>query len=282
MMFQDFARIHGVLIESVRVSNKIQRCPTVNKPKQKNGAYHFDGERGWVFAWDGEARIEWFGSESRPWTEEEKKEWGRRRTAEKAEVFAKWHAAARQAEQLIKSARPTEHGYLQLKGFGDQQGLVTEDGTLLIPMRSVKTGELQSVQKITWDEVERHWDKKMLYGGKAKGAVFRLGPKEAAETFLCEGYATGLSIAAALRSVGSDAAVLVCFSAGNLEYVAPVVTGRRFIYADHDKSGAGERAAIATGLPYCMSDVEGHDANDDHQKLGIFAVAKKLMEVRRK
>lgn len=282
MMFQDFARIHGVLIENVRVSNKIQRCPTVNKPKQKNGAYHFDGERGWVFAWDGEARIEWFGSESKPWTEADKAEWARRRDADRKESMARQQKAAVQAQRMIYSAKLAEHGYLQLKGFPDQKGLVTSDGTLLIPIRSINTNQVQSVQQIKWNEAENHWDKKMLFGGKAKGGIFRIGSRSAQETFLCEGYATGLSISAALRSVGSDASVLVCFSASNLEYVAPIASGQRFIYADNDETGTGERSAIATGLPYCMCDIVGFDANDEHTRLGIFSVARRLMEVRRK
>ena len=41
-------------------------------------------------------------------------------------------------------------------------------------------------------------------------------------------------------------------------------------------------AAQQAGLAYCMSDVVGEDANDLHQRAGVFAVAAKLMEARRK
>ena len=119
-------------------------------------------------------------------------------------------------------------------------------------------------------------------GMKAKAAVFRMGDKAAPETFLCEGYATGLSILAALRSVGLRASVLVCFSAGNLVTVAPAIRGKGFVFADNDRSEAGERAAQQTGLPYCMSDRVGEDANDLHMRAGLMAVCQHLMTVRRK
>ena len=48
-----------------------------------------------------------------------------------------------------------------------------------------------------------------------------------------------------------------------------------------DASTGGERAAQATGLPYCMSETEGFDANDEHKKNGLMAVSKLLMAVRR-
>jgi len=41
------------------------------------------------------------------------------------------------------------------------------------------------------------------------------------------------------------------------------------IIADNDKSGTGERIAKEIGWPYWMSDVEGEDANDTHQRIGV-------------
>ena len=121
----------------------------------------------------------------------------------------------------------------------------------------------------------------MKPGMRAKGAVFRMGDKTAPETFLVEGYATGLSVHAALRSVGLRASVLVCFSANNLEFIAPQLKGRAFVCADNDKSGTGEKSAQATGLPYCMSPIVGEDMNDLHARAGLMAVCAQLMAVRR-
>jgi putative DNA primase/helicase len=122
----------------------------------------------------------------------------------------------------------------------------------------------------------------MAFGMRARGAVLRLGSKAAQEAFLCEGYATGLSIELALRRLRLNASVIVCFSDSNMAYVAPLVKGRAFVFADNDVSLAGERAATKTGLPYCMSDVVGEDANDLHQRAGMVSLCKLIIDVRRR
>ena len=95
------------------------------------------------------------------------------------------------------------------------------------------------------------------------------------------GYPDGLVVQAALSSSGTHAAVVVCFSAHNIATVAPLVTGRRWVFADNDKSGTGHRVAQQAGLPWCMSDIEGEDPNDLHQRGGLLAVCQKIMNVRR-
>lgn len=281
--FIDFARAHGVDIDPGRLvaSDRIRRCGTVDKPRSTNGAWFWDGLRGWVLNWATEAKVQWFNDPSaRPWTDAEKKTWAAKRRAADQHQIERQRGAAMQAAELIRTSKPGEHNYLVMKGFPKVQGMVLEDGALLIPMRNLQTNELQGAQLIRWIDEERAYEKRMLPGMKARGAVLRIGPKAPQETFLAEGYSTGLSIAAALRSIGSGAAVLVCFSAGNLEHVAPLVKGRGFVFADNDKTGTGEAAAIATGLPYCMADERGMDANDLHRKHGLLAVCQKIMEVR--
>lgn len=284
MSFIDFARAHGVEIDPARLyaSERIKRCGTTEKPKGKNGAYFWDGERGWVFNWAAEARVQWFHDEkARPWTEAEKAAWRAKRQAAQATQEQSYRRAATRAAEQLRSATPSEHSYLHRKGFPEAQGFVAADGALLIPMRNLITNNVQGVQVIRWDEEARSFIKKMSPGMRAKGAVFRMGDKTAPETILCEGYATGLSIVAALRSVGLRASVLVCFSAHNLEFIAPQIKGRAFVFADNDASGTGEKSAKATGLPYCMSPVMGEDANDLHARAGLFAVCQLLMKVRR-
>ncbi len=284
MSFIDFARAHGVEIDPARLyaSERIKRCGTTEKPKGKNGAYFWDGERGWVFNWAAEARVQWFHDEkARPWTEAEKAAWRAKRQAAQATQEQSYRRAATRAAEQLRSATPSEHSYLHRKGFPEAQGFVAADGALLIPMRNLITNNVQGVQVIRWDEEARSFIKKMSPGMRAKGAVFRMGDKTAPETILCEGYATGLSIVAALRSVGLRASVLVCFSAHNLEFIAPQIKGRAFVFADNDASGTGEKSAKATGLPYCMSPVMGEDANDLHARAGLFAVCQLLMNVRR-
>lgn len=280
--FVNFAQAHGLLIGDLYASERIRRCPTETNPRKKNGAYYWDGERGYVFAWDGEAKAQWYHDpHARPWTPEQKAAWQAKRRAADAEQARGQQRAAYRAAELMRAATPGKHNYLALKGFPDVQGLVQEDGSLLVPMRNIQTNEIQGAQVIRWLEEDRRYEKKMLPGMKAKGAVLRLG-KQAKKAFLVEGYATGLSVQAAARSVGLTACVVITFSDSNLVHVAPFVKGRAFVFADNDKSGAGERAAKETGLPYCMSPEVGEDANDMHARAGLMPVTQLLMEVRRR
>lgn len=283
--FIDFARAHGVEIDPAKLAprDRIQRCGTTLHPRSKNGAFHWDGARGWCFAWDGEARVQWFDDpNAKPWTEAEKAAWRAKRDAARATQDADHQRAARRAAELIRTTTPGPHDYLFRKGLPDAQGLVLPDGALLVPMRSIDRNELVGAQIISLLPDELRWQKKMLPGMRAKGAVLRLGPKSAAETIFCEGYATGLSIELAARQMRLNAAVLVCFSDSNMMHVAGLLkSGRRFVFADNDKSGAGERAAKATGLAYCMSPVEGEDANDLHARVGLVAVCGLLQSIRK-
>jgi len=181
--------------------------------------------------------------------------------------------AARRAQELLESATPGGHAYLKEKGFHDAEGLVLPDSALFVPMRNWKTNALQGAQIIRADGDA--WGKKMIHGMRAKGAVLRLG--NGREAILCEGYATGLSIEMAARRLCLSASVLICFSAGNLAHVGSLLSGRRYAFADNDPAGI----KAAQGLPYCMSEIVGNDANDDHQQFGLMSVTRKLMEVRR-
>jgi phage/plasmid primase-like uncharacterized protein len=285
MSFVLFARAHGVEIGDLISSDRIRRCATTQNPRKKNGAYFWDGTRGFVFAWDGDARAQWYEDpNARPWTDAEKRAWAVKRQTAAAEQERKNKGAALHAAVLMRSAVPGPHDYLVRKGLAASQGLVLPDGALMVPMRSLATNELQGAQLIRWISADMRWEKKMVPGMKAKGAVLRLG-KTVQETILCEGYATGLSIELAARSVGLSACVMVCFSDSNMVHVSRLLDGtrgRRFVFADNDKTQAGERAAKETGLPYCMSDVLGEDANDLHARAGLMAVSQLLMNVRRR
>jgi putative DNA primase/helicase len=81
--------------------------------------------------------------------------------------------------------------------------------------------------------------------------------------------------------VGLKASVVVCFSASNMVQVADQIPGKRYVFADNDASETGAKAAEATGLPWTMCDSVGWDANDLHKKDSLFAVVKKIMDLRR-
>ena len=274
MHFSDFARAHGVEIGDLRTGDKIFRCGTTNHPRSSNGAYFFDGRRGWIQNWEtGEAVAWWNDPTAQPWTEADKREWAMRRRTAEDDTRRNQEQAARRAQGIIDAAIPSPHEYLKAKGFPELKSLTNQDGAdLIIPMRDVRNNALLGAQVIRL--VDNTWQKKMIPGMRAKGAIFRIGPSRAIETILCEGFATGLSIDAACRMMRLNAAVLVCFSASNMQHIASMTTGRRFVFADNDASLTGEKAAQATGLPWVMPDQVGEDANDLHQRAGIMAVSK--------
>lgn len=282
--FIDFARAHGVDIDPAKLypSERIKRTGTVDKPRSGNGAYFWDGERGWVMDWSGEARVVWFEDpKAKPWTDEEKRLWAAKRALAASEQDRKYEQAALQADITLRSAKYGHHSYLEIKGFKETRGLILDD-KLLIPMRNVVTNKLQGYQSILWDEPSRKYEKKMLHGMRAKNAVLFLGDRSAPECWLVEGFATGLSVRHALRSVGIPASVVVCFSASNLIQVADQIPGNRLVFADNDESKTGENAAIKTGLPWTMADTVGWDANDLHLRDSLFAVVGKIMDCRMK
>ena len=277
MDFVTFARVNGVLISDLDASGRIRRCPTESHPRSKNGAYLWDGERGFVMAWDGDAKAIWFDRpDYRPdQAEIAKREAIMRRQREQQD--AAHQRAAQRASDLLGSCVIDHHPYLNAKGLHKEKGLVTPDGGLFVPMRSID-GNLRGAQliRLAGDAFE----KKMMPGMKAKGAIFRIGPKTASKTIFVEGYATGLSVAQACHQMRLGAVVLVCFSAGNVEYVSQFIQGQKGAFADHDATGRGEQAAKTAGIPYVMSERVGEDANDLHQRAGIFALMKRLQELR--
>lgn len=279
--FHSFAIAHGLQIDKLYPADRVQRCSTVDKPRSKNGAWFFDGVRGWVCDWAQGGELHWFDGESKTFTSEQRKAWARKKGALQSRQEEGWTNAALTAAIALRATKPAEHNYLHSKGLGHVLGLVNPEGDLLVPMRNFTTNELVGAQLIRWLNDERRYEKKMMPGMRAKGAVLRLGPKHAQETYLLEGYATGLSVEMAARQMHLSASVLVTFSDSNMVYIAPMVKGPAYCFADNDESGAGLRAAEKIGFPWCMSETKGFDANDLHKKSGLLAVCKLLMNVRR-
>ena len=139
MSFIEFAHRNGVNINPSKffASEKIRRCGTVTKPRSGNGAYFWDGERGWVMDWSGEAKVIWFEDKNaKPWTEEEKRSWAAKRASAASDQDRKYEQAALQADIVLRSTKMDVHPYLEMKGFKDQKAPVLDD-KLIIPMRNV-------------------------------------------------------------------------------------------------------------------------------------------------
>lgn len=259
--------------------NRWHRCPTEEKPRKKNGAYVFDGERGAVIDFATMTKAATFRDGTRTGFID-KSAMRAQRAIAAAQERARQSNARGVAEGMVSRAALDAHAYLTAKGFPEERGLVL-DGELLIPMREFgHYSQINSLQRIAADGT-----KLFLSGGKAKGSVFFIGPSLSRERWLVEGYATGLSVRAALRWLHADAQIVVCFSAGNLAHIGKLVrswSAPSFVMADNDKSGAGEAAAEETGLMWCMPGDVDTDANDMHQREGIGALAEFIRSVRQK
>lgn len=281
MNFQTFALAHGLELPHLYPADRVQRCATVDKPRSKNGAFFWDGFKGWVSDWAQGGELHWFDNpEAKAWSNADRSAWAKRKQAAMQRQSEGWSRAATQAGLMLQDTELKNHDYLAFKGLHDSLGLVTEDNELLVPMRHLESNALKGLQIIRWLPDERRYEKKMLPGMRAKGCVLRLGARNAQDTFMCEGYATGLSIDLAIHMLRLNAAVLICFSDSNMVHVAGITRGRRFVFADNDESFAGQRAAEKTGLPWCMSATLGNDANDDHKQFGLMHIAQMLVNVR--
>lgn len=268
--FVSFARSYGLTLDYAVSDGRWHRVPTEDHPRKKNGAYRYDGDVGFVQNHATMAEVAMWKDGTRASFMD--KAAVRARLAISETMMKARHAeAAAKAEDMVKRAVLMAHPYLAAKGFPDERGLVLDDN-LLVPMREFRNySTINSLQRIRADG-----SKLFLPGGKASGSVFLIGSFMAAERWLVEGYATGLSVRAALRELHREAQVVVCFSAGNLSHIGKLAKGMRpraYVFADHDESGAGARAAADTGLSFVMT-AEFGDANDYHQRHGVRALAK--------
>lgn len=198
-----------------------------------------------------------------------------------AEQRRKQARVAMDAQAMLSRAVAGTHPYLARKGFPALIWLTLE-GKLLVPVMDFE----RYPQVISAQLISEDGEKKFLTGGRAKGGVYRFGvaPSKARRVVLCEGYATGLSIDAALRMLPGAHCVVVCFSAGNLEHVSGLLPKSidALVCTDNDHPNrvtgtkAGEESARRTGRRWIMPTEVGTDFNDLHVAKGIRAVVEVL------
>lgn len=174
-------------------------------------------------------------------------------------------AAAERALRIWNAARPAEpeHGYLHRKRV-EPHGARQWNGLLCLPVVDFERA-LWSLQFI-----EADGSKRVLKGGrKARNHIPVQEPAEPARLLLCEGWATGATLAEA----EPEALVLAAIDAGNLEAVAVGAHDRwpeltMVVCGDRDPAGAeaANRAARAAGammaLPEFPPGTTGSDFND--------------------
>ena len=268
MDFVNFARAHGILIETTPPLGRWTRYPTNDHPHKKNGAVKFMGNYGLVqnHATDTEVSV---------WKPDSTvginlTQMAREAKAVHDQTLHHQRLAASKAAWIINQCEPLHHHYLESKGFKDEEGNVwRKDGKaiLVIPMRL--DGALVGCQLIQEDG-----QKKFLFGQRTSGATFIFDNK--GQNIFCEGYATALSIREVLKSFKYRYKIYVCFSAHNMAKVAKQI-GKGFVVADNDASNTGEKTAKDIGFPYWISDTIGYDFNDEHQKHGTFKSGSSLL-----
>jgi len=266
MRFEDFARSHGLIINEV-ISDRWISTPTEDHPKKKNGRYKHMGDYAFVQNWATMERPMMWKSDSP--SNARTINQNRREDAAKREEEAK--RAASKAAWILNNCERLHHPYLVSKGFEDMVGNVwlKQDRLLVVPMRV--DGSLVGVQLIN-DQGE----KKFLRGQRTKGATFVIGSDGV--PLLCEGYATALSVRAVMHLIKIRYRIHICFSAGNMEYVARKIPNC-LIIADNDTSGTGQKIAVKTGKPYWLSDTIGEDFNDYHRRVGDFMASQSLKKI---
>jgi putative DNA primase/helicase len=229
----------------------------------------------------------------------------REREAEQREVDAV-SAQARARHQWRQASREGASVYAERKGITQPESCrFAANGALLVPMvRPDLPPEhaLRGLQSISPDGTKR-----FTKGMDKVGTCCRLGAvaQVGAPFLLCEGWATGGSIRAALRHLGRPLPVIVCFDAGNLREVSRLLgrmhpSSPQVLCADDDwqttdKDGrplnpgrvaAGE--ALAALLDAGVPAVRCHpvwrgvrqegwtDFNDLHLSLGVAEVAQQI------
>ena len=116
---------------------------------------------------------------------------------------AKIHAQ----EVIGKDSKSEVSAYLKKKKLVQDGGIFFgSGGELIIPIYDIE-GELVSIQTIFQDG-----KKQFLKNGKTKGCFYEIGKiQNAKEVYICEGYATGLTV-----YIITKKPVIICFYAGNI------------------------------------------------------------------
>ena len=211
-----------------------------------------------------------------------------------AEAKAKMYEEVKiRAQKLIVSTRDAtmDNAYVKRKGirlYGCK--VLGNTGTLVVPMCDGYDEQGQpyivNIQFISPDG-----SKKYMTGGKKKGCYLAIGNSKSSSIVICEGYATGASIAQA-----TNHKVIVAFDAGNLLPVAQRIAKSKkpdqtiIIAADNDAWGdvniGVQKATEATNAIHahmaipdfsnCDVSQKPTDFNDLHQLAGLSEVARQI------
>lgn len=234
MTFEQALQASGLLPRAIVADGKWRRCPTMDKPKKRNGAYvlHADG-RGYWRNWATDSDINsWSDKSVTHSSPVDLAAIERRRQQERAQRLRAIDGA--RAHWARCAPAHGLHPYLERKGLSavGTQALRIWGDALVVPV--LWKGRIISLQSITPDGQKRFWP-----GAPVKSGALVLDRPRAALTAVCEGLATGLAIFQSVR----NARVIVAFDAGNLSPVVDTMrpTGSVVICADDDHGTEARR-----------------------------------------
>jgi putative DNA primase/helicase len=258
MTFDQFAREHGLLIDSI-VEGRWIRVPTEDHPRKRNGAYIFDGRSGLIQNHAVHLQpIRYMSSE--PFVPDPMA--AVKRQNQRDDQIKRQIDAARKAAFIFNNVTVETHPYLIRKGFTEPAKVWK--GLLAVPMRI--NCNLVGLQLIQPDGTKR-----FLTGQQTKGASLSIDNK--GPDVLVEGLATGLSVRRALKLARVRYKIHICFSAGNMLEIAKGLD-RPIVVADNDPMGIATAKKIASR--YWVGEA-GEDFNDYEQRVGRQAAADSLV-----
>ncbi len=272
MNFAQFCAAHGLIIRSLAITapGVTKRCATTCNTKKENGWYRWDGLGGVCGIWGSlDAQQYRPGAEAKPLSKADFEAIAAR-AKQAADLERKKHAdAARRAVALLARSESRSHAYLARKGFAELLAPTLNDGAMLL-VTMWKAGRVVNLQRINAEG-----EKRFLAGGECTGANHTIG--NVGTPINCEGFATALSVAAAIKASKMRAHCVCWFTAGNM--AAHARTG--VVVADNDalKTSTGEKAAKETGLRYWMPPTPGHDFNDYARAAGLFQASQRIREL---
>ncbi|MBY6104068.1 toprim domain-containing protein [Marinobacter nauticus] len=241
------ANLDDFLSQLVNHEGRFIRTGTASKPRSKNAwgvAYHDRGLPVVVIAgdWSTGAEMKWVAWDANSITPEERRELQRSiadaKQAREEEQARQWEAKAAIAVRHWRSSHSAdpEHPYLKSKGIKPHKA--HQQGRELVLLLTDFNGKAWSLQTI--DEVG---NKRLMAGGKKAGHFVVVdGPDYPACILVCEGYATGCTLA----EIDPNALVLAAIDCGNLMAVA---TGARNRWPDADLIVCGDDDRTTPGNP---------------------------------
>lgn len=254
----------------------------INQYKNEKGTYQLV-----VYGdWKTDTRIVYkpgnLSNEDRKYSEERVK---KAQALHKIDKQEKQEETSKRAVLYLESAKTVGvTPYMKRKLIASLGRCYIEDENLLVPMVDVD-GKLWGIQKIMPDG-----KKIFMPGQKTDGCFHVIGsPYPLADSIICEGYATGVSLHEA-----TNRSVIVTFSASNLVKVAKALAqkfqpGSFTIAADDDQftavgnagRKAGEEASLILQTSVVFPKFKDHSAkptdfNDLHLREGIEKVSKQL------